>query len=275
MLPLDMAKIGYLYLNEGRWDGEQIIPAAWVAASTRKHISATLQDGYGYQWWVADDGYYMALGYAGQYIFIVPEHELVVVFTGNLSENDFSGPQILLDTFIIPAARSSAPMPTNPDGVELLDSKIRQAALNPADPETVPPLPAIAQRVTGQTYILDPNSLGMHSVSLTFKEEAEALLSWTLSSDEAQLLPADPNYSSHGQSAVGLDNVYRFTPGLYRIPMGLKGWWETEETFVADRDHIGNTGQSRAWFTFEGDQLALQIWENGQPLPKINGRLEE
>ena len=134
MRPHDMAKIGYLYLNKGRWDGEQIIPADWVAISTREHIAATLVDGYGYQWWVADDGYYMALGYAGQFIFVVPEHELVVAFTSNLSENDFYGPEILLDTFIIPAARSSAPLPANPNGVELLESKIRQAALNPADP---------------------------------------------------------------------------------------------------------------------------------------------
>ena len=111
MRPHDMAKIGYLYLNKGRWDGEQIIPADWVAISTREHIAATLVDGYGYQWWVADDGYYMALGYAGQFIFVVPEHELVVAFTSNLSENDFYGPEILLDTFIIPAARSSALSP--------------------------------------------------------------------------------------------------------------------------------------------------------------------
>ena len=114
MRPHDMAKIGYLYLNKGQWDGEQIIPAAWVAASTRKHISATLQDGYGYQWWIADDGlYYMALGYAGQFIFVVPEHELVVAFTSDLSENDFYVPQTLLNDFVIPAARSSTPLPTN------------------------------------------------------------------------------------------------------------------------------------------------------------------
>lgn len=50
LTPHDMAKIGYLYLNEGWWDGEQVVSADWVEASTREHISAkTLQDGYGYQ----------------------------------------------------------------------------------------------------------------------------------------------------------------------------------------------------------------------------------
>jgi len=114
MLPQDMAKIGYLYLSGGEWDGKQIVPTAWVENSTRKHISATLEDGYGYQWWVDDSGLYLALGYAGQFIFVVPEKELVVVFTSDLSESDFYLPQNLLNNYIIPAAVSLDPLPKNP-----------------------------------------------------------------------------------------------------------------------------------------------------------------
>jgi CubicO group peptidase (beta-lactamase class C family) len=130
MRPHDMAKIGYLYLNKGQWDGKQIVPSAWVEASTRKHISATLQDGYGYQWWVTDEGIYMALGYAGQFIFVVPARDMVVVFTSELEERDFYVPQRLLNEFIIPAAESSTALPANPDGVALLESRT-QALANP------------------------------------------------------------------------------------------------------------------------------------------------
>lgn len=128
MRPHDMAKIGYLYLNQGQWDGKQILPSAWVEASTCKHISATLQDGYGYQWWVADNGVYMALGYAGQFIFVVPEQALVVVFTSGLAERDFYVPQELLNDFIIPAAKSSAPLPVNPEGAGSLEAGIKALA---------------------------------------------------------------------------------------------------------------------------------------------------
>lgn len=128
MRPHDMAKIGYLYLNEGRWDGKQIVPSAWVEASTRTHISATLQDGYGYQWWIDDSGVYMALGYGGQFIFVVPEQDMVVVFTSDLDESDFYVPQTLLNNFIIPAAESSTALPANPDGVALLESRIETLA---------------------------------------------------------------------------------------------------------------------------------------------------
>ena len=131
LTPHDMAKISYLYLNEGLWDGEQVVSAKWVEASTREHIAAkTLQDGYGYQWWIDDGGVYMALGYAGQFIFAVPDKDMVVVFVSDLQEQDFYVPQRLLTDFIIPAAKSATPLPDNPDGVALLESRA-EALANP------------------------------------------------------------------------------------------------------------------------------------------------
>ncbi len=124
MHPQDMAKIGVLYLNEGRWDGEQIVPSEWVVSSTSQYISATLEDGYGYQWWVDDSGMYLALGYRGQFIYVIPEKEMVVVFTSSLEDNDFYVPQTLLNEFIIPAAVTSSTLPDNPEGVALLESII-------------------------------------------------------------------------------------------------------------------------------------------------------
>ncbi|MES0343881.1 MAG: serine hydrolase, partial [Anaerolineales bacterium] len=124
MLPQDMAKIGVLYLNEGRWDGEQIVPSEWVRASTSQYISATLEDGYGYQWWVDDSGMYLALGYRGQFIYVIPEKEMVVVFTSSLEDNDFYVPQTLLNEFIIPAAVTTSTLPDNPEGVALFESII-------------------------------------------------------------------------------------------------------------------------------------------------------
>lgn len=56
----------------------------------------------------------MALGYGGQFIFVVPEKEMVVVFMSDLSERDFYVPQVLLADYIIPAAKSSEPIPNDP-----------------------------------------------------------------------------------------------------------------------------------------------------------------
>jgi CubicO group peptidase (beta-lactamase class C family) len=77
--PRELAMIGQLCLQKGMWDGNQLISKDWIELSTRSHI--TLNDGaYGYHWWVSPFGY-SAQGYGGQYIYVIPDHELVVVFT--------------------------------------------------------------------------------------------------------------------------------------------------------------------------------------------------
>jgi CubicO group peptidase (beta-lactamase class C family) len=111
--PHDMAKIGWLYLNKGRWGDRQIVPEEWVTDSTRKHIDATLFDGYGYQWWVTPGKYYAAVGYNGQFIFVVPDKKMVAVFTSVLDGNDFFIPEEQLNRYVIPAVVSDNPLPEN------------------------------------------------------------------------------------------------------------------------------------------------------------------
>ena len=78
----DMAKFGTLFLQNGAWAGQQIIPASWVKKSTRDGIGAPGEWDYAYQWWVkADENLYAAQGMYGQKIYVVPDQELVVVVT--------------------------------------------------------------------------------------------------------------------------------------------------------------------------------------------------
>jgi CubicO group peptidase (beta-lactamase class C family) len=105
MTPRDMAKIGYLYLHEGTWDGKMIVSREWVRQATSKKIGADIFPGYGYQWWVNEGvGYYTAMGYAGQFIYVFPEKDMVVVFTGHGEEN-FENPRRLVSEFILPAVK--------------------------------------------------------------------------------------------------------------------------------------------------------------------------
>jgi CubicO group peptidase (beta-lactamase class C family) len=105
MKPLAMAKIGYLVLQQGQWQGKRIVSKAWLEESTRRHIGGTLAEGYGYHWWIDEHGTIMALGYAGQYIGILREHDLVVVFTSELPEEEFYAPKGILYSHIVPAVR--------------------------------------------------------------------------------------------------------------------------------------------------------------------------
>lgn len=87
--PADLARFGYLYLNDGIWNGKRILPEGWVAATMQP--STDVPDWvakYGYQWWLLpykgkEPGWaYTGLGYGGQHLLVVPEYDLVAVFTG-------------------------------------------------------------------------------------------------------------------------------------------------------------------------------------------------
>jgi len=79
----DMAKFGYLYLNKGRWENQQLISESWVETSTKDHVTNIYgRYSYGYQWWITKvSGYpaFLASGFGGQIIGVVPSLDLVVV----------------------------------------------------------------------------------------------------------------------------------------------------------------------------------------------------
>lgn len=117
----DMMKFGQLFLQNGVWEGEQVVPAEWVDLSTRRHytfpqpagvVRKTL--GYGYLWWIwgpdpAGSGgqeIFAASGFGGQYIIVVPELEMVVVFTGWLDPAVSQFPIALFYNEILPAVIS-------------------------------------------------------------------------------------------------------------------------------------------------------------------------
>ncbi len=82
LAPRSMAKFGFLYLNNGTWDSQQLISKDWVVSSTSSYSSVDATTDYCHGWWRKPDlNTYYALGYAGQLIYVVPQYDLVVVFT--------------------------------------------------------------------------------------------------------------------------------------------------------------------------------------------------
>ncbi|MGO4717437.1 serine hydrolase domain-containing protein [Bradyrhizobium sp. 2TAF24] len=87
----DLARFAQLFLDGGQWNGRQIVPADWVRDSTTPHSDADRGLGYGYLWWTADattasanvlglpQGAYFARGHGGQFAFVIPRDDLVIV----------------------------------------------------------------------------------------------------------------------------------------------------------------------------------------------------
>lgn len=81
----DFAKLGRLYLHQGNWNGKQIVPEQWVITSTQADTGTYASASYNNQWWLNKDGSYQAIGILGQYIYVSPKHNMIIVRMGKKS----------------------------------------------------------------------------------------------------------------------------------------------------------------------------------------------
>jgi len=114
MTPRAMTKFGVMYLQNGMYSGQQVVPAEWVRESTTTQIEGSFhgtQVQYGYLWWLDvenqlftyldDEDAFLAMGVHGQRIFIHPDLNMVVVITAD--QEDESQCDILIRDFILPS----------------------------------------------------------------------------------------------------------------------------------------------------------------------------
>lgn len=93
MATRDFARFGQLYLDEGRWGDDQLVPEEWVRDSTTAVATSEDVPDYGYQIWVGPEDpelphYFSFLGFDGQYVYVVPEYDLVIVRNGIYRRSD-------------------------------------------------------------------------------------------------------------------------------------------------------------------------------------------
>jgi CubicO group peptidase (beta-lactamase class C family) len=125
MLPRDMAKIGYLYLRNGEWNGKQLLPTAWIDKASHATMDMKLSGNpnlrYSNSFWhLPDKKVYMAVGSQCQLIMVFPELDIVAVTTAR----DFCPFGRLTDD-ISGAVKSETPLPPHPEAANRLSTAIR------------------------------------------------------------------------------------------------------------------------------------------------------
>ena len=100
----DMARFGYLYLNNGSWNNQQIISSEWIKNSTEPYWNfSNGYWGYGYLWWLRPNlNFYSAKGRYEQMIYVLPDEDMVVIFTSNIEPGTYNM-DYLIENYILPA----------------------------------------------------------------------------------------------------------------------------------------------------------------------------
>jgi len=258
LFPMDMAKLGFLYLHQGQWDGNQILPSAWVENALQPH-SKNSGDPYGYGWRInnGEIGYeFYAEGMGGQRILVIPGLNTILVTTGGGFDIDQVIP--LLTPALVDASHA---LPANPAGVTELAAAIVSLSQPPA-PLSEVSLPEITHVISGKVIELDQNPLQIRSLSLEFNGTAEATVQFTFGDNSQSPL-----------AAIGLDGVFRNTTGvgvdcILRSPLetesqrvGLRGMWTDAQTFVLEYDTLTNRYVYRMGIRFDGDGVTIDLSE--------------
>ena len=173
----DMAKFGQLFLQKGKWNGKQILPASWVeeastmkimqdpnATQARKDSSDWLQ-GYGYQMWRCRNNGFRADGANGQFIIVLPEKDAVIAITAEAP--DMQGEINLIWKYLLPAFQDKK-LPSNPKLLASLKEKSSSLAL-----------PIVAKNahsslessISGKNYRMIAGEKSFQGISVEFKND--------------------------------------------------------------------------------------------------------
>ena len=189
----DAAKFGLLYLQEGKWNGKQILPTNWVKEATsakiyqnpnlteaQRNSASDSMQGYCYQFWRVRNNSYMAMGAFGQFIIVMPDKDVVIILTAE-SNNMWGGLEMVWN-YLYPGIMDE-PLPADENKTAELNSRLASLSLPVPEKNSNE---AISSLISGKTIALAENQSQIQSMSLQFNGDL-CLLNMKTDTDEHAL----------------------------------------------------------------------------------------
>lgn len=263
----DMAKLGQLYLQKGNWNGNQILPAAWIEEATTEKIiqhpalpqtakdTSDWEQGYGYQIWRCRHHAYRADGAFGQYIIVFPELDAVLAVqaeTQNM-QNELN----LVWDYLLPSIKKNK-LPE--DQKSLIDLKVKLAGLA-LQPATGSFTSLTNHKQTNKTFILEPNANQIGSVVLDIKDSICHLVLNT-GSDTYNLYYGAGKWKMSqtnmpGPSIIGSakENFALLSP--YKVAGNF--YWQDDQTLVMQLRYLESPHMETINMHMDGKKLDMNI----------------
>jgi CubicO group peptidase (beta-lactamase class C family) len=276
-----LAKFGQLYLQKGKWEGRQILPAAWVDEATSFKIQqpspakpsrpAEKNDwlqGYCYQFWRCTHGAFRGDGAFGQFMVVMPEKDAVVVITSE--SGNLQGELDLVWEHLLPAIKDT-PLPLDTATHGQLKSVLANLAL--PLPKSAPVSPTAA-RISGKVFKLETNASGIQNVSFDFKDgtctftarTADAvhpiacgIEQWQRSETAFPEMP--PRLAIRGRPPAGT-----------KFKVAASGTWREESTFEMTWRFYESAHHETLTCRFSGDDLTVSFLSS---IAKLSGKTDE
>ncbi|MBW4438944.1 MAG: beta-lactamase family protein [Pleurocapsa minor GSE-CHR-MK-17-07R] len=251
----DIARFGQFYLQKGNWQGSQLLPEAWVEEATSARISNSdgvqpdWSQGYGYQFWRCRHDAYRGDGVFGQYCIVMPRQDAVLAITSGLDVFDMQGPLNLVWDILLPAMQPDA-LPDDAAAQAALAGKLSGLSLKPVQGRASSP---IAAQISGRTYAVDANALGIDRIAFDFSGADCTLSVRTGTGDET--IPCGYGTWQRGQPTALFGQPLLFG----RTPVMTSGAWTAEDVFTMVVRLVETPFYHTAVCHFAGDGILIDI----------------
>jgi CubicO group peptidase (beta-lactamase class C family) len=244
----DIAKFGQLYLQNGKWDGKQLVPAAWVAAATVRQTSngsnpkSDWDQGYGYQFWRCRHGAYRGDGAFGQYCIVLPEQDAVIAITSGV--RDMQAVLNLVWDKLLPGL-TPGPVPADDASRAKVEHTLKGLALR------VPEGSGTPAKVSGKTFVLPSNPRKVETIGLL--EEDSGITLVARMDGREQRLPCGHGTWRKGVAAWGTQPAQ---------PVAAAGAWTADDTFTAKVCFTQTPFVHTIRLKFSGDEVKYESEAN-------------
>ena len=247
--PYDLAKIGCLLLNNGKWNDKQIISNEWLEKiKPLYYIHGT--ESYGYGWWLDRENpdEIQALGRGGQRLFILREKKMVIVATGG----GFDAGDI--DDYSLESIKT---FKKNKNYNDQLQDLVKAVG---------------SQDITSPAIIKDTFSLNELNKSFQFNKNDVKLKAIRFEQrNEDDYIILEFTDDAKEEHPIGMNNQYKISnEPTFGLPMAVKGRWMNDTTLEIDYNRLCRIEDYKFRIAFKGNSIELTITE---PTKKINETL--
>ncbi|MDB5089066.1 MAG: Beta-lactamase [Mucilaginibacter sp.] len=244
--PYDMAKIGRLLLNSGKWNGVQLISADYIKKATSIQILFSDKKGYGYGFWVDNDHSFNAVGRGGQRIHVDRLFNAIVVATGGGYNWDEKGG---LDELIGHSIQLDALSKNQPAA-----DSLNVAIANAAKMNGILPVESLANArkdvLFNHTLIFEKNSLNISTARIITSGYIDTIFRITNPSGKVVNYP------------LGIGTKYRyFKDTSSNHVYAIRGYWKSQDDFVVDFNTLTKINDYKIDFKLKGKENQVTIKE--------------
>ncbi|MCX6907302.1 MAG: serine hydrolase, partial [Verrucomicrobia bacterium] len=294
-----LAKFGQLYLQKGRWKDRQVLPAKWIEEATTFKIQQPLPakparpnaqndwlQGYCYQFWRSQHNAYRGDGAFGQFTIVMPDQDAVIAITSE--SKSMQGELDLVWEHLLPAMKEK-PLPADPPTQVRLQQTLSSLALTPPGGGTGPtsvvgPVPSrgeslspTAARVSGKTFKLETNDLGLQSASFAFRKDG-CVVTFRDARD-AHPIECGIERWQRGETALPGTPPRLISGGMpkpgTKHKLAASGTWKDENTFEMTWRYYETPHHDTVACRFDGDKVAIEFVASIGPRkrPALQGKM--